>query len=74
MVVNGVVFIVLYLSELAKLSNTFWTTYDFLKVLYLSELAKLSNKVSKHLAHLPVLYLSELAKLSNFGMIVNYLI
>ena len=56
---------VLYLFELAKLSNIYSVQIVISVVLYLFELAKLSNDRKRFCNCMFVLYLFELAKLSN---------
>ena len=65
---------VLYLSELAKLSNKAEVGYKKTAVLYLSELAKLSNVRLFTYQARQVLYLSELAKLSNINRHMLYVV
>ena len=63
---------VLYLFELAKLSNHAVVKDVDDIVLYLFELAKLSNVDPQVMADMVVLYLFELAKLSNYKDQLKY--
>ena len=59
------VFNLLHLTELTRLSNRFFSTYKNRKVLHLTELTRLSNLDEDQVAAGEVLHLTELTRLSN---------